>query len=262
MNFNLFKNILIKNIETIKYTIPKETGSLLELLNLPSSQSTVIKIGNIIEKSINEFIENFNGVTNLKNIHGDMINFRQIDTLFKYKKKVYYFEIKSNMNMDTEKSLQCKHKIEIVNTFLKKHYKNFDVISKFLSVRYPNAEEVKYFKNPIEKHMIYGYADFFKLFNIKVNNKMWENMFKKIQAILDINMNNEEKVVNNKLVNNELVNNELVNNEEEENEEKVVKVEKEKNCINYEYKYLSLLRRVHNYEHRFYNDSNKRIRKI
>ena len=34
MNFNLFKNILIKNIETIKYTIPKETGSLLELLNL------------------------------------------------------------------------------------------------------------------------------------------------------------------------------------------------------------------------------------
>ena len=255
MNFNLFENILIKNIETIKYTIPKETGSLLELLDLPSSQSIVIKIGNIIEKSINEFIENFNRVTNLKNIHGDMINFRQIDTLFKYKKKVYYFEIKSNMNMDTEKSLQCKHKIEIVNTFLKKHYKNCDVISKFLSVRYPNAEEVKHFKKPIEKQMIYGYADFFKLFNIKVNNKMWENMFKKIQAILDINMNNEEKVV-------KIEKKDEKDNEEEENEEKIVKVEKERNSINYEYKYLSLLRRVHNYEHRFYNDSNKRIRRI
>jgi len=180
--FEKFKEIVLEEVKNTffnKKNKTEETGSFLELLKLPSSQSISIKIGNVLEKSYNKLIFNINGVENIKD---GMISNHQIDLLFLYNNCIYYFEIKNNINLDTEKTRETFNKIKDVEGALLKKYDN--VVSKILVNRFPTKEKMKFFKNPISKNDLIGYSDFFDLFNVSVSEAEWKEFFNYVGEVI------------------------------------------------------------------------------
>lgn len=97
----LFQQIDIKKTES-------DIAIALGLEDTISSQSFFIKCGNRYETFWNFVIRNCTNATNLL-IEGNEIilpngDKRQIDLLFKIANKYYYYEMKCNLNFDSEKS--------------------------------------------------------------------------------------------------------------------------------------------------------------
>lgn len=163
-----------------------ETGSLIELLNFPRTQSIMSKLGFALERALKNFLQRTDGVRILNTRHDVEIYGHQLDLFFQYKKKIYYFEVKSNINLDTEKSKSVVKKLKKVRKKIKQKFPNKEAICFVLSARYDRKTSVKNIKKPLQanKH-IYGYADFFELFKVQTNKSKWTNMFKKIGSIIE-----------------------------------------------------------------------------
>lgn len=187
---NTFKNFEDRILKTIqnkrKTKCKKNSGSLIELLpKLASSQSIMIKIGNIFEEVINDYIKD----VIKKNSQFSFLRFKckkQIDLVFKKNKTIYYFEIKSNINLDTEKTIKTKDKLEEIEELLSVKYPKHIINCKILNLRFTQKEleiDAK-FKKPLDINDLIGYDSFFKLLEIKVSSSTWKNMFYKIQKII------------------------------------------------------------------------------
>ena len=158
-----------------------ETGSLIELLNFPRSQSIMSRLGFALEKTFNRFLESTKGVKILNSKRDVALYGHQLDLLFKYKKTIYYFELKSNLNLDTEKSKSVVKKIQKLKRLLQAKYPKNKIVSVALSARYDRKEEIKHIKRPINANIhLYGYADFFDIFGVCTTKGRWEAMFKRI----------------------------------------------------------------------------------
>ena len=59
-------------------------------------------------------------------------------------------------------------KIAKMKLNLSKRYKTSKIVSAALSARYSNRNLVKFIKEPLKKKHIYGYSDFFKIFNVRL----------------------------------------------------------------------------------------------
>lgn len=158
---------------------------LLKDLNL--KQNECIKLGLFIEKFLFELILNY---TNLKSIkEKNKKNKIEKDHLFldDNKKIIYYAEIKSNINLDTEKSKQTINKILNVNKELIEQYKNYKIIYYLVNVRF-------LYKNEIPKNILNKYKQIDNnlcclneyLINLNIKYKFDYNVYKNL-LILFIN---------------------------------------------------------------------------
>ena len=186
MNLVDFKKELIAEVDNTIINCSKklkdENGSFCELLKFPnlSKQSVSIKMGNVLEKIYNKFLNSFDGVENLKPVNKN-ISSHQIDLLFKKEDTIYYFESKLNLNLDTEKSKATINKVKTIESYLTKKYPNNKIVAKLLSSRFDKSENVKFIKEKyIKKSDVFGYSDFFKLFDIMIRIKEWEDLFSEI----------------------------------------------------------------------------------
>ncbi len=122
-------NIFYKNKHkyTDLKTENKDFNSISFLIKRQLSQSQYIRFGLIIEKYLIDLIES---ETDLKNIkEKNKKNERERDHLFQDEKNkiIYYAEIKSNINLDTEKSKEtCNKCLENLNKEQIK-YPNYNV---------------------------------------------------------------------------------------------------------------------------------------
>ena len=198
MAFNIYKNILFNKVNEI--TNNTDNTSICSQLELPSSQSIVSQLGFKTENAINEFINTQNNTVNLKVKHSIISN-HQIDVLFQYKNKIYYFECKNNMNMDTEKSLKSIEKIKNVETFLRKTYPGKKITCKFLNMWKHSADDITNLKNCIHKKDIFGYFSFFKIFGIQVSKRDFSQLFRNVKSQLNPGQNIENKEINNHISN-------------------------------------------------------------
>ena len=127
------KNKYINNCSSNKKI---DINSLSYLIDYDLSQSDCIKIGIGIENILKDFIlEN----TNLKNIKTkNKKGIKEKDHLFMdiNKKIIYYAEIKSNLNLDTEKSKQTYKKCLDIEKELQEEYKDYEIKMFLVGVRY------------------------------------------------------------------------------------------------------------------------------
>ena len=201
MTYNDYTKILLHNTDSIKYKIKNKKQSVCQLLNLPSSQSIVSQLGFITENSINEYIKKYTNSTYLKNKYQQIKN-HQIDILFEYNNIIYYFECKNNIELDTEKSIKCKEKLQNVQIFLKDKFQNKEICCKILCMWLNNTSNYNtIIKSPITNNDIYYYNDFFNIFNINVTKKQFDFFNRKLRVKLLNNMK-ENKIVNQTISNN------------------------------------------------------------
>jgi hypothetical protein len=181
--FSRFQEILIEEVKRTSFKKESESsGSFVELLfPTTSAQSINIKMGNVVENSFKKFVAET--AKNLIEEEKNNIN-NQLDLLFFYNDFIYYFEVKNNLNIDTEKSKATSNKISEIQNYLNKKYGE-KVIAKALSARYDTIKNIKNTKiKYINKTNTYGYSDFFNIFEISVSIKEWEEFFKKVGIMI------------------------------------------------------------------------------
>ena len=159
------KNKYINNCSSNKKI---DINSLSYLIDYELSQSDCIKIG--IENILKDFIlEN----TNLKNIKTkNKKGIKEKDHLFMdiNKKIIYYAELKSNLNLDTEKSKQTYKKCLDIEKELQEEYKDYEIKMFLVGVRY--YEKIIIPKTILKKYKeinnnLCGINEYFKYLSIK-----------------------------------------------------------------------------------------------
>ena len=140
--------------------------------NLNNFHSICIKIGISLEKIITEYIVSN---TNLKNInHGNVQNKIQEDNLFldENNKIIYYAELKSNLNLDTEKIKATNNKIIMKEKELKEMYKDYKIMCFLVNLRYLKYDEIpNKLINKFNIEYLKGLNDYLNLLNLnKIKN--------------------------------------------------------------------------------------------
>lgn len=104
--------------------------------------------------------------------------------LFKYNNCIYYFEIKSNCNLDTEKSKAVFEKLTTMENLLKSSYPDTDIVVKVAGLRYPDTSCYTFVKKPLNSEHIFGYKDIFNIIGEDINENEWKYLFKCIENTL------------------------------------------------------------------------------
>ena len=155
----------------------KDYNSLSYLIEKDLSQSDCIKLGIGIEKVLKDIIISKN--INLKNIKPiNKKGQKEKDHLFKDEttKTIYYAEIKSNLNLDTEKCKSTSEKCSQIKEELKIEFPDYEIKMFLVGIRY-------YEKNIIPKIIsnkyisiadnLFGINDYLSIMNsnIKIENE-------------------------------------------------------------------------------------------
>lgn len=149
----------------------KDKSSLSSLIDIPLSQSESIKLGIGIEDILRELISKYSNLKNIKpkNKKGN----KERDHLFcdEKNKKIYYAELKANINLDTEKSkitsLKCLQIVEELN----EQYSDYEINWCLVAYRYINFTDIpttiknKY--NNISKNL-YGINQYLSMLGINL----------------------------------------------------------------------------------------------
>ena len=163
---------LITNCEYIANstsTKKKDISSLSYLIDIEMSQSECIRLGIGCEKLISVLIMKYANVINIKKKNEK--DKKEKDHLFmdRDNKVIYYAEIKSNINLDTEKLKVTYKKCQDIVLELKEEYPEYEIKWCLVALRYleydniPNTIKSKY-SNISEN--LYGINDYLKLLDI------------------------------------------------------------------------------------------------
>lgn len=182
------KLINIYNKNKHKYSNMKDTGkdynSISFLVNKPLSQSQCIKLGINLEKYLVDIILDYN--TNLSNIKPDNKNGnKEKDHLFIdiNNKIIYYAEIKSNLNLDTEKSKETANKCLTILKELQNTYSDYNVNMFLVGIRH-------YTRDLIPRHIMNKYD------NIKMHVVGVNEYLSNLNCNLQFNNDNYVKFIN------------------------------------------------------------------
>jgi hypothetical protein len=164
------KNEYIKNCKSNK---KKDFNSLSYLIDKNLSQSDCIKLGIGMEKFLVDVILQYSH--DLKSIkEKNMKGIKEKDHLFidEKNKIIYYSELKSNINLDTEKSKTTSNKcLEIVKQ-LEETYKNYQIKWCLLGLRYLDYNEIPKViqgKYTNIKENLYGINQYLNMLSISIS---------------------------------------------------------------------------------------------
>ena len=159
------------------FTDPKKKSyNVKDLFQVELSQGKSIQVGKKIEFFINEVLHKTPNVkchttestwidteTNRIQIGGNSKGLKDVDILFEYNKKSYYLELKSNLDLDTEKVIATTNKVKLITDSLNKNGGYGEVESKILSpFWYKNSSIV----NPFPDDKVMWISELFKIVGI------------------------------------------------------------------------------------------------
>lgn len=151
------------------------------------TQSQCIKFGNIYESSLNiALIDSKSGLKLLKiklvepKKKGKKI---QIDLIFELNNELYYFELKTNLNLDSEKSKATNKKLEKLTKHFNLDLSKYDKIHiNMLSCWWKKEPGMKITTNK----NVYFMSDFFELVSCKTNEEEYYQMMKDFGKLVNI----------------------------------------------------------------------------
>ena len=162
------------------------------------SQSERIQLGNRIEKWMNRIVEIhpithsikgkesnlwMNTETKKVVVGGNGAGLKDIDNLFSIVKSAYYLEIKTNLNLDTEKAPATIEKVKIITECLKESGNYDEVIGKVVSPFW-DSENVPISGNMKKYASIMWFSEFSKLLDLGLTKETYEDLCKKIGKFL------------------------------------------------------------------------------
>jgi hypothetical protein len=172
----LIDNEIISSINELKI---KDNYNISKLINnYTLTQGQYIVIGNKLEEIIKNFIEKISiKVLPIKhmvctNSNGESKNI-QLDLVFTIGDCIHYFELKTNLNLDSEKNKATYDKINLVTEELKKIYPDKKVYGNLLSTWFSRNDVTK--SNKIN---ITFMEELFELIGAKISSQEYYNLMK------------------------------------------------------------------------------------
>lgn len=176
------KSLLIteKNIELLKKN-EKDAWNVKRLLGVDLSQSQSIRFGNMFQNFIKSIIveaggevlsqqfADIYGVGETKTNKGQ----KDVDVWFNFKGKMYYFEAKTNLDLDSEKSKATDQKVEAISNWMKINYPNDEVVSGILSCWY-----TKELGLPVKVKNVVYMERFFNLLGIEITKEEYYSVMR------------------------------------------------------------------------------------
>jgi hypothetical protein len=161
-----------KLIDQNKYLNEKKTScsdqhSYCTLVDRPLTQSQYITLGTCMERLFNDAIRNH--TTGWRDASKDILKKgdKQKDHIWinDALRKIIYAEQKNNINLDTEKSVSTKKKVEEIV----KQYEGYEIVSCILAARYLHASEPiaqSIINRKYKDIQVLGVNDYFTLFGV------------------------------------------------------------------------------------------------
>ena len=192
ISFECINSVILDNeyVKNTKSNKKKDVSSLSYLVNKPLSQSDCIRLGNGAEKVLSDLVLKF---TNLKNIKPkNSKGKKERDHLFvdEINKVIYYAELKSNVNLDTEKSKSTYNKCLAIVEELQEQYPDYQIKWCLLALRYLAFDDIQpIIKKKYEaiENNVFGVNQYLDMLNIEFKftpqqytefiNTLADNMF-------------------------------------------------------------------------------------
>ena len=149
----------------------KDFNSLSYIVDRNLSHSDCCKLGVGIEKVLLDFILKSSSLKSIK--EKNQIGKKEKDHLFcdENEKVIYYAELKSNLNLDTEKSRSTYKKCLSIVEELQTQYPEYTIKWCLLGCRYVNSHEIPTFiqKKYTEVHdNLFGINQYLNMLNIQI----------------------------------------------------------------------------------------------
>ncbi len=170
-----WRSIIKKNKYIVKTKSDKKKDplSLSFLVGIPMSHSDAVKLGYAVEDIIRDMVIDLN--SDIKNIktHNSKGK-KERDLLFEnpVTKQIFYAEVKSNLNLDTEKKIATREKCLLIQQELSLEYPEHQIHSYLLNTRYLTIDDIPFrIKNKysVIKQNICGINDYFKYLNVNMH---------------------------------------------------------------------------------------------
>lgn len=176
------KSIIIneKNINSLQDK-NDDSFNIKKLLGVSLTQSQSIKFGNAFQNIIKDIATSAGaevltqqfadvyGVGETKSNKGQ----KDVDIWFKLNNKMYYFEAKTNLDLDSEKSKATDLKVEAISSWMKVKYPEYEVVSGVLSCWY-----TKEIGLPVKVKNVFYMEDLFRLLDIDFSKNQYYDLMK------------------------------------------------------------------------------------
>jgi len=175
MNDLLEKCLITKeHIDNMNHIPKKKNKNLGDLLGKQITQSQSVKFGKIFESFIKNILIQLDiNVFNVNLIEMNIEkNKKDVDLLFELGDTIYYFELKCNLNLDSEKFKVTDDKIQKIKYQLHQQY-NKPVEGYCMTCWYDDSNIVNKLKS-----QIFFMKDFFELINLDISEETYYNTLK------------------------------------------------------------------------------------
>lgn len=176
------KSIIINesNINSLKDE-SKDSYNIKKLLGVELTQSQSIRFGNTFQKIIKDIIKSAGGQV-IPTQFADVYNVgetkqnkgkKDVDIWFKLNNKMYYFEAKTSLDLDSEKSKATDNKVSDISVWMRSNYSDYEVISGVLSCWFKKETGL-----PVKVKNVFYMEDLFKILDIEMTSDEYYSMMK------------------------------------------------------------------------------------
>lgn len=141
------------------------------------TESCLRTLGTTIQKASKFYVDQMGA-----NLFKDRVGTIEIDTLWEYRGVYYDLESKTNINLDKGKSRNTKselhHKRKVaIHSFMGE----MPVVSGIIVWSKPIGEKaIGLAKKPLKKTKMFGYLDFFKIFDVAISEEEYKEMIRRV----------------------------------------------------------------------------------
>lgn len=178
------KSILIneKNINLLKKN-ENTSWNVKRLLDTDLDQSQSIRFGNMFQEFIKSVViaaggevlsQQFADIYETGNTDTNK-GLKDVDIWFKLNSKMYYFEAKTNLDLDSEKSKATDNKVEDVTNWMKKNYSDDEVVSGVLSCWFKKETGL-----PVKVKNVFFMCDLFSILDIEMTSEDYYTIMKEL----------------------------------------------------------------------------------
>ena len=182
MNISDVRTLILneKNISHLK-EVEDNSFNIKKLLGTKLTQSQSIKFGNIFQTIIKDIVKSKGGevlTQKFADVYGvgeTKLNkgHKDIDIWFLLDGKMYYFEAKTNLDLDSEKSKATDTKVEDITQWMKNNYVDYEIYSGVLSCWWDKEPGL-----PVKVKNVVFMKEFFEIIGVDISSEEYYHIMK------------------------------------------------------------------------------------
>lgn len=166
-----------KNISQLK-NVHNDSYNIKKLLGVQLTQSQSIKFGTIFQNIVKDIVKAAGGevlTQQFADVYGTGSKSnkgkKDVDIWFKFRDKIYYFEAKTNLDLDSEKSKATDSKVDLISKWMSQNHPGVEVVSGVLSCWWCKEAGL-----PVKVKSVLFMEDLFRILEISISSREYYDL--------------------------------------------------------------------------------------